>query len=214
MNIAIRVVLAILLVIAHCFRAFSCLILAGMLFEVAFLTSVTVQNGLEHSISVTPVGAVGVDGTRYPLPVCHNFIISVPSAVRGGYVLRPNESVTITYDMDDINFSEIVVDDITGTIGQLIVNANPVADQYRAPKENHFLVKRDALVAVPMVVLSAAKDAQKPTYGASILLSVLVLPWIAVALLQWLKEKHKTIGRKTSQVEEPRSVPELPITRI
>ncbi len=197
MSMAIRVAL----IIAYCFCALSSLFWIGSIFEFGFLTSFTVQNGLDRPITVTPVGAAGPSGSRYPLPVRQYFLFFLPSAVRGGYALRPSESVTITYDMDDINFSEIVVDDQNGTIGQLIVNSDPVSDQYRAPKEDHFLIQRDTLVPVPPMVLSASRDAREPTNGTGLLLSILVLPWLAVVMLHRLRERDKAIGGKAASIQ-------------
>tara|TARA_R110002111_G_scaffold185031_1_gene250880 strand:+ start:960 stop:1463 length:504 start_codon:yes stop_codon:yes gene_type:complete len=161
-----------------------------MSFGVAFLATFTVENGLEQSIRVTPVGTVGLNGSRHPLPVSHFFVVAIPSTVRGGYELQPNETVTITYDMDDINFSEIIVEDGSGAIGQLVVNANPTANQYHAPRTNHFVVQKDSLVPIPASVLNAAKRARQKSQAATVLVSMLMIPWPTVILLSWLRKKH------------------------
>ena len=162
----------------------------GMSFGAAFLTTFTVENGLEEPIYVTPVGTVGPNGSRYPLPVSHFFVVAIPSTVRGGYELQPNETVSITYDMDDINFSEIVVENVSGPIGQLIVNPNPTANQYHAPTTKHFVVQKGSLVAVPTSVLNASKLGRQPSHAAAAVLSLLVMPWPVVLVLSWLKKKH------------------------
>jgi len=183
-------ILRVALVIAYFFLGLSCLMFAGMTFGAAFLSTFTVENGLERPVWITPVGTVGPDGWRSPLPVSHRFVAAIPAAVCGGYELQPNEIRSITYDMDDINFSEIVVEDATGMIGQLIVNPDPTASQYRAPTTKHFLLKADALVPVPAAVSIAARRAQQRSNLPIVFVSILVLPWPAVLVLSWLKKRH------------------------
>ena len=183
-------ILRVALVIAYFFLGVSCLMFAGMTFGAAFLSTFTVENGLERPVWITPVGTVGPNGWRSPLPVSQRFVVAIPAAVSGGYELQPNESVSITYDMDDINFSEIVVEDATGMIGQLIVNPDPTANQYRAPTTKHFLLKADELVPVPEAVSNAARRAQQRSNLPIVFVSILVLPWPSVLLLSWLRKKH------------------------
>ena len=183
-------ILRVALVIAYFFLGLSCLMFAGMTFGAAFLSTFTVENGLERPVWISPVGTVGPDGWRSPLPVSHRFVVAIPVAVRGGYELQPNETRSITYDMDDINFSEIVVEDANGMIGQLIVNPDPTASQYRAPTTKHFLLKADSLVPVPAAVSNAARRAQQPSNLPIVFVSILVLPWPSVLLLSWLSKKH------------------------
>jgi len=185
----VRFALRSALVVAYGFLGISFLMLMGSSFGAAFLTSFTVENCLEEAIYVTPVGTVGPSGSRFPLPVCHDLFISIPSSVRGGYKLQPNETVTITYDMDDINFSEIVVEDDNGTLGQLIANATPLIAQYTAPSMNHFPVQRDALVPVPTSVANAASIAQQRTSRPLFIFLIIVLPWPSVLVLSCLKTK-------------------------
>ena len=186
----VGLLLQLALVISYCFLGLSCLLFAGMSFGAAFLATFTVENGLKQSIWVTPVGTVGPNGSRHPLPVSRYFVVAIPSNVRGGYELQPNETVTITYDMDDINFSEIVVEDGSGAIGQLVVNANPTANQYHAPKTKHFVVQYNSLIPIPAAVLNAAKRARQRSHTATVLVSILVVPWPTVLLLSWFMKKR------------------------
>ncbi len=199
-------ILRISLMIAYVFLGLSCLMFMGMSFGTAFLSTFTVKNGLDEPIYVTPVGTVGPNGSRHPLPVSHLFVVAIPSTVRGGYELQPNETVSITYNMDDINFSEIVVENVSGSIGQLVVNPNPTANQYHAPTTKHFVVQRSSLVSVPTSVLNAAKLGRQTSHAAAVLLSLLAMPWPVVLVLSWLKKKHATMvcAAETNVAEQRR----------
>ena len=176
--------------IAYCFLVLSGLLFIGMSFGAAFLTTIRIENRLEQPIRVTPVGTVGPNGARYPLPVSYRFVVPLPAAERGGFELKPNEMREITYDMDDINFSEIVVERENEVIGQIVVDPNPTANQYHAPQQKHFVVDHESLVAVPKEVFAAATRAKQPSHGATVLTLLLVVPWPAVFLLSWLKRRH------------------------
>lgn len=193
------------LVVASLFLGVSLLLLAGSSFGAAFLTSFTVQNCLDETIHVTPVGTVGPTGSRFPLPVCRNFVISIPSSTRGGYMLQPNETISITYDMDDINFSEIVVENDSGIVGQLVANPNPLLAQYTAPSMNHFPVQRDSLVPVPTSVANAATIARQPTSLPLFMFLIIVVPLPSILVLSWLKTKFLSISSPRAAVAEQRS---------
>ena len=199
------------LVGAYIFLGVSLLLLAGSSFGAAFLTSFTVQNGLDETIYVTPVGTVGPTGSRFPLPVCRNFVIPIPSSTRGGYKLQPNETITITYDMDDINFSEIVVENDSGIVGQLIANPNPLVAQYTAPSLNHFRVQTDSLVPVPTIVANAAALARQPTSRPRLMFLIIVVPLPTVLVLSWLKTKFLSILSARAEVAKQSCEPEFPI---
>ena len=199
----VGLLLRVSLVIAYTFLGLSCLMFMGMSFGAAFLATFTVENGLEEPIYVTPVGTVGPNGARHPLPVSHYFVVAIPSTIRGGFELQPNETVSITYDMDDINFSEIVVEKVSGPIGQLIANPNPTSNQYHAPTTKHFVVQQGSLVPVPASVLNAATRGRQRSHAAAVLLSLLVVPWPVVLVLSWLQKKHAlTVNARDENVAE------------
>jgi len=185
--------LRVALGIGWCLAGLSFVLFAGMAFRVAFLTSITIENAMDQSVEVTPVGTIGPKGTRSPLPVCQGRVNPLPAAKRGGFRLQPGEMAEITYDFDDINFSEIVVENAAGVIGQFVVDLTPTARQYHPPATKHFLIQQDKLVPVPRRVASAAVAAQQPFRPSillsSILLSILFLPWPAVLLLSRLRKK-------------------------
>ncbi len=103
------------------------------------------------------------------------------------------------YDMDDINFSEIVVHDRGGLRGQLVVNPNPTANLYHAPAQKHFIIDDlNSLAAVPSPVQSAARDAQVRTNEPWIILGVLFGPWILYAVLS---RANRTWSRSDDAME-------------
>lgn len=182
-----RLLIRVALAATYPLLAVSMLAFFGLLLHSAFVVEFTVENKTDQPIVVTPIGAVGKQGDRHPLPV---YVWSSPplqSSQRGGFKIPPGKSLDIMYDMDDINFSEIVVHDHHGERGQLIVNHNPTIRRYHAPAQTHFVIDDlDELAAVPGPVRNASRDAQPPTNTPYIILSVILGPWIVFAMLSWL----------------------------
>ena len=52
----------------------------------------------------------------------------------------PGASVKITYDWDDINFSEILVETRSGSFKQLVVDPEPDSGQFHAPDYDTFVI--------------------------------------------------------------------------
>ena len=71
------------------------------------------ENHTGQTLLITPVGTIG-DGYKAPLPTLMLAMPALPALRAGRYRLGPGESVTILYDMDDIHFSEIVIEDNRG----------------------------------------------------------------------------------------------------
>lgn len=135
-----KLALRILLWLTYPFLALSMLLIAGMGFGAAFIADFIIENRTTQTVSVTPIGTVGKEGTKWPLPTMM-FKFPPLSALRaGGFSLAPGESITVLYDMDDINFSEIVVEDGQSQQYQLVVNPNPTTNQYHAPRQRRFVI--------------------------------------------------------------------------
>ncbi|MCX7420350.1 MAG: hypothetical protein NT013_12550 [Planctomycetia bacterium] len=177
------------------------MLMLGMSFGAAFLTTFIVENALDEPIWITPVGAVGVDGIRRPLPVSYDFLLVIPTAKCGGYELQPQQTVAITYDMDDINFSEIVVESRSSVLGQLVVDANPTANRYHSPEKTEFVIHQGELVPVTDAVLNAARHARTPNYRGIILICMIVIPWPSVVLVSMLKMKSRVSVGTTPQCD-------------
>jgi hypothetical protein len=92
-----------------------------------------------------------------------------------------------------------IVRDVLGGTSQLVVNPNPTVDQYRAPRERHFVIDDlTALEPVPVSVLAASNTAQLPTVRPWIILGLLILPWGLYAVLSTLNRiaslRHRSAG--------------------
>jgi len=195
----LKSLIRIALIATYPLLAVSVLAFGGLTFTVAFVAEFTVENKTDKPIAITPVGTIGKQGDRHPLPVCMWSFLPIWSAQRGGFDIPPGESIDIIYDMDDINFSEIVVHDQDGERGQLVVNSNPTNNQYHAPAQKRFVIDDlDSLAAIPEPVRKASRDAQVRTSVPWIFLGVLFGPWIAFILLSWLNRSFgKTNAMQT-----------------
>lgn len=163
--------------------ALSVLLLMGMGFGVAFVTDFTVENHTGGNIAVTPVGTIGKEGRKAPLPV--KMLLVLPAIHAGGFRLGPGEAITIRYDMDDINFSEIVVDDDKGQHLQLITDPNPTTKQYHRPLQRLYVI--DDLAQLNVVTPAVARAAQA-SHGqwslAAWEMSILFGPWLIFSALK------------------------------
>lgn len=183
------------------FLVLSLLLPAGLVFGSAFIAGFVIQNDTDQPLDVTPVGTVGPQGRRSPLPVqCCRFP-TFPAWQRGGFRLAPGESISILYDMDDINFSEIVVREADGISRQLVVNPNPTTNQYHAPSQRRFVIRDlTSLGPVPGPVLAASNVARLPTNGPWIMLGLILLPWPAYIGLWYLNRRISQAGSRCKEL--------------
>ena len=128
----------------------------------AFLTYCSLTNRTATNIAVTPVGTVGSNGTRHLLPLCRTSFPFFIKSQRGEFEVAPNQTLTFCYDMDDINFSEIVIRNAHGMTAQIVVNEQPTQRQYTVPDTTDFTVTDfDSLLPVPDNVRLAADGAKQ-----------------------------------------------------
>ena len=104
----------------------------------AFLTDCSATNNTQEVIRITPVGTVGKQGSRCLLPLYRTSFPFFVLSKRGHFRVGSGETFRFTYDMDDINFSELVIESESGKIGQIIVNPNPTVNQYIVPDTTDF----------------------------------------------------------------------------
>ena len=131
----------------------------------AFLTDCSVTNSTDAPITFTPVGTIGPKGHRCPLPLyCTSFPYFMKSQF-GQFSVAPGETVEFCYDMDDINFSEIVVCDSEGTTGQIVVNPAPTANQYSVPETTHVIVDDSTQLATVPASVQRVFDASESGNG-------------------------------------------------
>jgi hypothetical protein len=165
----------------------SLLLFAGMMFGAAFVTDFVVINRTNAPIVVTPVGTVGKQGRKSPLPVKMARLLPLPALSSGGYRLAPGQSVTISYDMDDINFSEILVEAAPGQSLQLVTDPHPTSNQYHGPMQRQYVIDDLAqLDQATSPVRAAAEAADRQWIAACVVLSLLFGPWLAYTILMWL----------------------------
>jgi len=98
--------------------------------QVAFITSFEVENKLSQDIWITPVGTVGSAGYRSTLPIFRNKWPAISSSTQGNLHMSPGGIITIYYDWDDINFSEILIR-TSSWRKVLVIDPEPTKDQYR-----------------------------------------------------------------------------------
>ncbi len=184
-----RRLLHLLKIATYPFLGISLLMFMGMSFGAAFVTDFTIENRTDTTIVVTPVGTIGA-GSRAPLPVKMLAFPPLPALRSGGYRLAPGETVTVQYDMDDINFSEIVVTAEPGRTLQLVTDPTPTANQYHGPLQRHYVIGDLALLEpAPPPVQEAARAVDRQWVVACVLSSLLVGPWLVYALVTWLSRR-------------------------
>ena len=156
------------------------------------MTDIQITNSTQHTISVTPIGTVGVKGYRDPLHQVHRKPPEFDYKEQGGYEVLPDSTVELWYDWDDINFSEIVVEDHLGNLSQFVVDPNPTQNQYHPPSTNTFTITDTSpLVPVTPDVMAAFTRAQKPNLIPLELYGWL-LPWLTFPLLLWARLRMRS----------------------
>lgn len=84
-------------------------------FNLAFQASFTVTNGLSVPVEITPIGIPHGRHERALLPMMLPTIpLTISNPQRCRFAIGPGESRTLHYDMDDINFTEILVESADG----------------------------------------------------------------------------------------------------
>lgn len=169
------------------FLAFSLLLALGTIFGIALIADFTIENRTDEIIAVTPIGSIGPQGYRAPLPVKLVPSPALTAFRSGSFRLAPGESITIYYDMDDINFSEIVVEAERGRMLQLVTNPDPTSHRYHAPRQRHFVIDDlSQLEPVPARVQTAVTVANRQRILACVEYSLLFGPWLVYSILSWL----------------------------
>jgi hypothetical protein len=186
--------LQILLILNGLFLPLSCFPLIFLFnavnpMQLAFITDFTVENRTAKTIFVTPIGTVGPQGDRHSLPLTRWKAPWYPASQHADIPISAGEKVTLFYDSDDINFSELVVATEDGTVRQLVVNPAPTARQYVIPDVTDFVIDDvNRLDAVGPTVQAACHEARQPRKSGLFDLAVLAIPAITfVALLKFFQ---------------------------
>ena len=139
----------------------ACVIWLTVLCPMAFITNCSVTNETNETLFVTPIGTVGPEGNRTTLPLYRtSFPYFIKSKV-GGFPIGPKETFRFDYDMDDVNFSEIVVENSNDEMRQIVANPNPTQNQYSVPEKTDFTINDFAtLSSAPKNVKTATASAR------------------------------------------------------
>ena len=161
----------------------SALLLMGIFASSAFMVQFSIENKTSETLLVTPIGTVGKEGRRRLLPVSMVEFIKFPAKQASRLKVASGEIVAVSYDMDDINFSEIVVETERGEARQLVTNPTPTQNQYHGPAQQAYAIddwnKLEPLSdAIKMIPLEP-----HPYKLACRLLAFIVPPWILLGLL-------------------------------
>jgi hypothetical protein len=161
--------------------------------QLTFITEFTVENRTAEMLYITPIGTVGPQGRREPLPLAVWKAPWVPASVRGRFPVRSGEKITLYYDWDDINFSELVVETPAGDLRQLVVNANPTANQYSIPGVTDFVIDDvGRLGAMDQHIREAYDAAQSPVRWWLIIIGM-AIPVVTFVILLWWYKRIKTL---------------------
>ena len=176
----------------------SGLLTVGSLIPLAFMVDFTIENQTDETLLVTPIGTVGKEGGRHLLPVLMAGFIDFPARHASRFRLVPGESLSISYDMDDINVSEIVVENEQGEARQLVTDPTPTQNQYHGPARRSFAIndwnKLEPLSdAVKMVPLEP-----RPYQLVCRFLIFIIPPWM---LLKVISRRQNSL--KQSEVPSP-----------
>jgi hypothetical protein len=106
--------------------------------RLAFVASFDIVNATAEEILVAPIGAVGSDGQRYPLPLASARCFGVIPQSDLEFAVPPGATLALAYDWDDIQFSEILCRTRDGAHRALPAGLHPTQGQYRRPREKRF----------------------------------------------------------------------------
>ncbi len=109
-------------------------------FGLMFLTSFTIKNGTNEEIFVTPIGARDGAGVRCTLPYSVFKRFEVFGIKKGNFRIPAGSSKELTYDWDDVQFSEILVRRNNEPWRVKATGLHPTFSQYRIPQKSCFVI--------------------------------------------------------------------------
>jgi hypothetical protein len=165
----------------------------------AFLTRFEIENKTGSHIWVTPLGAVGEQGTRKSLRCFAVLYIALPAS--RNFVIAPGKSRRFVYDWDDIQFCEILVRGGTGEWRVLSTGLDPVKGQYRPPPTRHFVISDLAsLPRAQQFQLDAMSDYSGRVYLLYALVAGGLLGPILLVCGLRMRRKAKLVAPSNSRV--------------
>jgi len=121
----------------------TCLLTCGAVnfMSVSFLTTFEVVNYTGEDLIVTPIGARGAEGERGLLPISRSSRFSIMSSKAGEFPLPAGSTLSVTYDWDDVQFSEIVCRRPDGSHLIVPTGLHPTQNQYQTPPVDRFEIR-------------------------------------------------------------------------
>jgi len=115
---------------------FTCSVVNPM--GIGFLTSFEVVNSTKEDLIITPIGSRGPEGRRGTLPIASSSRFYIMSSQRSEFVLPASSTLRLTYDWDDVQFTEILCRRPDGSHSVLETGLHPTRGQYRQPPTKRF----------------------------------------------------------------------------
>jgi hypothetical protein len=115
---------------------FTCSVVNPM--GIGFLTTFEVVNASQEDLVISPIGARGPAGERGTLPISKYSRLYILSSKNAEFPLAAGASLKLTYDWDDVQFTEIVCRRPDGSHRLLATGLHPTKDQYRQPPVKRF----------------------------------------------------------------------------
>lgn len=118
----------------------TCLVACSVVNPMAmgFLTSFEVVNSTKEDLVVTPIGSRGPEGRRGTLPIASSSGLYIMSSQRSEFVLSASSTLRLTYDWDDVQFTEILFRRPDGSHSVLETGLHPTPGQYMQQPTKHF----------------------------------------------------------------------------
>lgn len=169
---------------------FSFLLFAGQLGTISYLKEFSILNSTDENLIVTPVGTVQNSERKAALPIHEWKIIPVYSSKTGMYELFPGEKLTLLYDSDDIQLSEIVVYSINGGASrQLDVKRNAAGKKQSLKDKDVVVIESfDSLGDVSEPVRNASIEAMQDFDIQFHLNCIMIFPLVSLGLLFFLSK--------------------------
>lgn len=163
--------------------ALSAFFLTGIM---AGATSFSVRNATAETIEFTPVAAWHPDWRRAPVPLVISDNILLPAWQYGRFALGPGESITLRYDWDNCQLSEIVVYAGAGRPRVLTTRAELGGLPVVAEVNGAYQVSNvDELPEVRPPALDGATAAEGRAWPGTLLFYSFVFgPWVAFVLFR------------------------------
>jgi hypothetical protein len=127
--------------------------------QLAFITSIKIENQSGQDVWFTPIGTVGIEGRKRQLPIYITAFPAFPAVKTRRFHLKNGQTIKIKYDWDDINFSEIAIESKAGQFYELVVDPHPTENQYHPPKSKQFIIPvLESLLAIQPNVYEAVVE--------------------------------------------------------